>query len=57
LLLRVLLGIEPGDGVVDQRPVLPDQIEEIALRGLPGPAGSYDAVAGLAVRALHGSRT
>jgi hypothetical protein len=57
LLLRVLLGIEPRDGVVDQSPVLPERIEELALRGLPGPAGSYDAVAGLAVRALHASRT
>jgi glycogen debranching enzyme len=57
LLLRVLLGIEAHDGVIEQDPVLPDRIEELALRGLPGPAGSYDAVAGLETRALHSSRT
>jgi glycogen debranching enzyme len=57
LLLRVLLGIEAGDSAIEQNPVLPDRIEELALRGLPGPAGSYDAVAGLATRALHSSHT
>jgi glycogen debranching enzyme len=43
LLLRILLGLEPDDGVIEQNPILPERISELALRGLPGPAGSYDA--------------
>jgi glycogen debranching enzyme len=43
LLLRVLLGLEPKDGEVVVDPVLPDQITDLALRGLPGPTGTYDA--------------
>jgi glycogen debranching enzyme len=45
LLLRVLLGLEPKDGEVAQDPYLPKQISQLALRGLPGPAGTYDAMA------------
>jgi glycogen debranching enzyme len=44
LLLRVLLGLEPRDGDAAVDPVLPEQISELALRGLPGRAGTYDAV-------------
>jgi glycogen debranching enzyme len=51
LLLRVLLGLEPRHGEVAQDPVLPDPISQLALRGLFGPAGIYDAVAGEAARA------
>jgi glycogen debranching enzyme len=51
LLLRVLLGLEPKKGEVAQDPVLPERISQLALRGLSGPAGIYDAVAGEAVRA------
>jgi glycogen debranching enzyme len=51
LLLRVLLGLEPKNGEVAQDPVLPERISQLALRGLSGPAGIYDAVAGEAVRA------
>jgi glycogen debranching enzyme len=47
LLLRVLLGLEPEDGTVQQHPSLPERITELGLRGLPGPAGEYDAFAGL----------
>jgi len=47
LLLRVLLGLEPADGTVEQHPSLPERITELGLRGLPGPAGKYDAFAGL----------
>jgi glycogen debranching enzyme len=43
LLLRVLLGLGPKDGEVALDPVLPDHITHLALRGLPGPAGTYDA--------------
>jgi glycogen debranching enzyme len=43
LLLRVLLGLEPKDGEVAVDPMLPDHITQLALRGLPGPAGNYDA--------------
>jgi glycogen debranching enzyme len=50
LLLRVLLGLEPVDGTVEQHPSLPERITELSLRGLPGPAGDYDAVASLAAR-------
>jgi glycogen debranching enzyme len=45
LLLRVLLGLEPHDDRVAENPVLPKQIGELALRGLSGPNGTYDAVA------------
>jgi glycogen debranching enzyme len=45
LLLRVLLGIEARSGAVEQRAVLPERIRELALRDLPGPAGSYDVSA------------
>jgi glycogen debranching enzyme len=43
LLLRVLLGLEPRDGGVRLEPVLPARISQLALRGLPGSAGTYDA--------------
>jgi hypothetical protein len=43
LLLRILLGLEPRDGAVEQHAVLPGRIGSLALNGLPGPAGSYDA--------------
>jgi len=43
LLLRVLLGLEPKDGEVAVDPMLPDHITQLTLRGLPGPAGTYDA--------------
>ncbi|MDX6628991.1 MAG: hypothetical protein QOH00_1237 [Gaiellales bacterium] len=46
LLLRVLLGLEPNNGEVAQDPALPRPISQLALRGLSGPAGTYDAVAG-----------
>jgi glycogen debranching enzyme len=46
LLLRVLLGLEPDDGTVEQHPSLRERITELGLRGLPGPAGEYDAFAG-----------
>jgi glycogen debranching enzyme len=43
LLLRVMLGLEPrGDGVALD-PLLPGRITDLALRGLPGPGGAYDA--------------
>src|ERR671930_1567826 len=42
LLLRVLLGLEPG-GTTD--PVLPEQIHHIELSGLPGRAKQKEAVA------------
>ena len=45
LLLRVLFGLEPHDDAIQQNPVLPERITELALRGLPGPTGEYDAVA------------
>jgi glycogen debranching enzyme len=45
LLLRVLLGHEPRDGEAAVDPVLPERISELALRGLPGRAGTYDAEA------------
>lgn len=45
LLVRVLLGLEPdGDQLVID-PVLPEGIEELALRGIPGRWGRIDAVA------------
>jgi glycogen debranching enzyme len=43
LLLRVLLGLEPKNGQVALDPALPEHIKQLALRGLPGPAGTYDA--------------
>jgi glycogen debranching enzyme len=43
LLLRILLGLEPRDGRVEQHPVLAGRIGELALLRLPGPAGDYDA--------------
>jgi glycogen debranching enzyme len=51
LLLRVLLGLEPKHGQVAQDPVLPEPISQLALRGLSGPAGIYDALTGEAGRA------
>jgi glycogen debranching enzyme len=45
LLLRVLLGLEPHDDRVAENPVLPKQIGELALHGLSGPNGTYEAVA------------
>ena len=45
LLIRVLLGLEPHDDRVAENPVLPKEIGELALRGLSGPNGTYDAVA------------
>jgi len=42
-LLRILLGLEPRDGAIEQHAVLPERIGLLALNGLPGPAGSYDA--------------
>jgi glycogen debranching enzyme len=50
-LLRVLLGIEARNGAIEQNPVLPERISELGLRGLPGPAGSVDAFAGVAAHA------
>jgi glycogen debranching enzyme len=46
-LLRILLGIEVRNGAIEQHPVLPEGIGELALHGLPGPAGSYDAASSL----------
>jgi glycogen debranching enzyme len=43
LLLRILLGLEARDGAIEQHAVLPERIGSLALNGLPGPAGSYDA--------------
>jgi glycogen debranching enzyme len=43
LLLRTLLGLEARDGAIEQHAVLPERIGSLALNGLPGPAGSYDA--------------
>jgi glycogen debranching enzyme len=51
LLLRVLLGIEPRDGAIDENPVLPEQISELGLRGIPGPAGTQDVSTGIAAHA------
>jgi glycogen debranching enzyme len=48
LLLRVLLGLEPDRDQLGIDPVLPDGIERIALRGIPGRWGRTDAVAELA---------
>ena len=46
-LLRVLLGIEAHSGAIEQDPVLPERIRELALHDLPGPAGSREASAAL----------
>jgi glycogen debranching enzyme len=43
LLLRIMLGLEARDGAIEQHPVLPERIGSLALNGLPGPAGSYEA--------------
>jgi glycogen debranching enzyme len=43
LLLRVLLGLEARGGSIEQHPLLPEQIRELALLRLVGPAGEYDA--------------
>jgi glycogen debranching enzyme len=45
LLLRVLLGLDARNGAIEQHPVLPGRIGELALLRLPGPAGDYDASA------------
>jgi glycogen debranching enzyme len=50
-LLRVLLGLEARGGGIEQTPVLPPRIHELALHNLPGPAGNYDAFAGLMTHA------
>jgi glycogen debranching enzyme len=47
LLLRVLLGLEVRDAGIRQNPMLPARITELALRGLHGPTGTYDAVAAM----------
>jgi glycogen debranching enzyme len=46
LLLRVLLGLEPGDDGVGVDPFLPGKISFLALYGVNGPKGKFDAVAG-----------
>jgi hypothetical protein len=43
--LRVLLGLDARNGAIEQHPVLPGRIGELALLRLPGPAGDYDASA------------
>ena len=48
LLLRVLLGLEARDGAIEQSPVLPERMSSLALRGLPGPGGRYDAISAAA---------
>jgi glycogen debranching enzyme len=50
LLLRILLGLEARDGAIEQHAVLPERIGSLALNGLPGPAGSYDASSAQAAR-------
>jgi glycogen debranching enzyme len=44
LLLRVLLGLEPGPAGLSVNPCLPDRIGHLALRGVPGRWGRADAV-------------
>jgi glycogen debranching enzyme len=44
LLVRVLLGLEPDGDQLGIDPVLPENIEELALRGIPGRWGRTDAV-------------
>ena len=46
LLLRVLLGLEPRDGTVHVDPSLPAGVTQLALYGVRGPGGVFDAVAG-----------
>jgi glycogen debranching enzyme len=45
LLLRVLLGLEPKYGTIEVNPALPGGIEQLALYGVNGPGGKFDAVA------------
>jgi glycogen debranching enzyme len=49
LLVRVLLGLEPDGDQLGIDPVLPENIEELALRGIPGRWGRTDATAERAV--------
>jgi glycogen debranching enzyme len=49
LLLRVILGLEPDRDELGIDPALPDGIDELALRGIPGRWGRADAVAEAAV--------
>jgi len=37
---------------IEQNPVLPERIRELALLSLPGPAGSYDASARVAADSI-----
>jgi len=46
LMLRVMLGLEPHRDGVSVDPALPAGMEQLALYGLNGPAGKFDAVAG-----------
>jgi glycogen debranching enzyme len=46
LLLRVLLGLEPRGDTVVVDPCLPEGLTQLALYGLNGPRGGFDAVAG-----------
>ncbi len=43
LLLRVLLGLEPNDGVLQVDPHVPDRVGALALTGIPGRWGHTDA--------------
>jgi glycogen debranching enzyme len=45
LLLRVVLGLEPGPGGLLVRPHLPAGVNRLLLRGVPGRWGRADAVA------------
>jgi glycogen debranching enzyme len=45
LLLRVLLGLEPKFGAIEVNPALPTGIAQLALYGLNGPGGKFEAVA------------
>jgi hypothetical protein len=45
LLMRGLPGLEPHDDRSAENLVLPTRIGELAVRGLSGPNGTYDAVA------------
>jgi glycogen debranching enzyme len=49
LLLRVVLGLEPDGDELGIDPALPNGINELALRGIPGRWGRADAVAEAAV--------
>jgi glycogen debranching enzyme len=46
LLLRVLLGLEPRGAELVVAPRLPDGIERIELRGIPGRWGRAEALSG-----------